>query len=404
MGKPGSAVSRTTLLVIAIAVPVLIASVAAAVYLQRGRAAQFQTYYARAGEQAGQAVAATDPVLQRQYWLSTLQLLDQAESYARSPDSQALRAQAQNSLDALDRITRLDYQNALSSGLDGTVTRMAATDSDVYMLQGATGEVLHAARSELGYSLEEGFQCSPGTYDSLTVGPPVDLAVLPANSALGAEVIAVDAAGNGLYCAPDQAPRAFQLAPPPQPLQQVTAITLEGNTLFVLDAPGRAIWQYAASQSGFDTTPVSFFGLEVPPVETATDMAVLDTDLFLLHSDGHLTTCTLSLIPDVAPTRCTDPATLVDTRSGNPSDAALSGASFSQISGAPLPTSSVALLDGAAQAIYRFSPGLLELQDQLRASPASPVPQGVPATAFTVSPNHIVFLAVGENLYFAQEP
>jgi hypothetical protein len=96
----------------------------------------------------------------------------------------------------------------------------------------------------------------------------------------------------------------------------------------------------------------------------------------------------------------------VDTRSGNLSGAALSGATFTKIEDTPPPNAYAALLDGGAQAIYRFSPSQLELQDQLRAEPgsASPLSQGVPASAFTIAPNHIVFLAVGDSLYFAEEP
>jgi hypothetical protein len=218
--------------------------------------------------------------------------------------------------------------------------------------------------------------------------------------------MAVDAAGNGLYCGPDQAPQSFQLAPPPQPIQQIAAIAAEGDTLYVLDALGNFLWQYDGSGGVFDTTPLAFFGAEVPPLQTATDMTVLDNNLFLLHSDGHVTSCTLSPIPDVSPTRCTDPATLVDTRSGSPSGPALNGAIFSQMQNTPPPNAFVALLDSVAQAIYRFSPSQLELQDQLRASigSASPLPDGVPASAFTIGPNHIIFLAVGDSLYFAEEP
>jgi hypothetical protein len=406
MGNPGSRVSRGTLLFIAIAVPVVIASVAAAVYFQRGRAAQFATYYNRAGEEAGQAVAASDPTSQRQHWLATLQLLDQAEAYAKSPDSQSLRTQAQNSLDALDRITRLDYRRAFAAKLGGTITQMAATDNDVYLLEGGTGKVLHAARSELGYNLDSGFQCAPGNVGGVDVGPLVDLVTLPAGNSVGADILAVDAGGNGLYCGPDQAPQSFQLAPPPQPIQQIAAIAAAGDTLYVLDAAGNFLWQYDGSQGVFDTTPLAFFGSEVPPLQTATDMAVLDNNLFLLHSDGHISSCALSLIPDVSPTRCTDPANLVDTRSGSPGGPALNGAIFAQMQSTPPPNAFVALLDGVAQAIYRFSPSQLDLQDQLRALPGSapPVPQGVPASAFTIAPNHIIFLAVGDSLYYAEEP
>ena len=131
---PPRRVSRSTLLFIAVAVPVLIATVAAMVYFERGRADQFQVFYARAGEEASQALAVTDSAAQREHWQMSLYWLDQAESYANSPESRSLRAQAQNSLDAFDRITRLDYKPALPAKLGGNVVRMAANERDLYML------------------------------------------------------------------------------------------------------------------------------------------------------------------------------------------------------------------------------------------------------------------------------
>jgi hypothetical protein len=404
---PPRRVSRSTLLFIAIAVPVLIATVAAMVYFERGRADQFQVFYARAGEEASQALANSDPAAQREHWQMSLYWLDQAESYANSPESQSLRAQAQNSLDAFDRITRLDYKPALPAKLSGNIIRMAANERDLYMLDANEGRVQRAFRSEQGYTLDSSFQCSPGTYGALTVGPLVDLVTLPIINATGADILAVDGIGNALYCGPDLAPMAFQLAPPPQPLQEITAIASDETSLYVLDAPGRGVWEYESSQGIFDTTPLAFFGPEVPPLETAIDMTLLAGNLFILHSDGHLTSCGLSLIPDVAPTRCTDPAMLVESRAGNPSGATLVGTSFSQIQNTPSPNPGVTLLDGPAQAIYRFSPGPVELQlqDQLRATPgeSNPLPEGVPASAFAISPNHTVFLVVDSNLFYADE-
>ena len=408
-GGPGSSkgVSRSTLLFIAIAVPVLIASVAAVVYFQRGRADQFQVYYARASQEASQALAISDPAGQREHWQMSLYWLDQAESYATSPESESLRAQAQNSLDVFDRITRLNYQHALPGKLGGNIVRMVANETDLYMLDASEGKIQRAFRSEQGYTLDASFQCSPGTYEALTVGPLVDLVTLPATNTIGADILAVDVMGNGLYCGPDLAPKAFQLASPPQPLQQITALASDEDSLYLLDATGRAVWEYQGIQGVFDTTPLSFFDLEVPPLETAIDMTVLAGNLFLLHSDGHLTSCGLNLIPGVAPTRCTDPAMLVDTRSGSPSGATLSGTSFSQIQNTLPPNSEVTLLDGPSQAIYRFSPSpvQLQLQDQLRVAPgaSNPLPQGVPASAFTISPNHTVFLVVDSSLFYADE-
>jgi hypothetical protein len=80
-----------------------------------------------------------------------------------------------------------------------------------------------------------------------------------------------------------------------------------------------------------------------------------------------------------------------------------SQAHFTQMMLAPAPDSSLLILDTDTQAIFRFTALSLELQNQLRppAGHTSPLPS-IPASAMTVSPNHILFLALKDGVYFAE--
>jgi hypothetical protein len=60
------------------------------------------------------------------------------------------------------------------------------------------------------------------------------------------------------------------------------------------------------------------------------------------------------------------------------------------------------LLDADHQSVYRFSPRSLELQNQVTGYAAEGNPfQPGPVSAMTVSPNYVLYLAVGNQVYFA---
>ena len=135
-------------------------------------------------------------------------------------------------------------------------------------------------------------------------------------------------------------------------------------------------------------------------MENAKDMSVKGTELYLLFSDGHLVNCTYSLL-DTVPTRCIDPAQLVD-----PHPAAGGGNSFRQdlfsemlISTPPDPA--LLLLAPDMQSVFRFSPRSFSLQNQLR--PAAGIISGKRITAMASSPAHILFIAQGDDVYMVTD-
>jgi hypothetical protein len=387
---------------IAIAVPVVIITIAAVVYMQFGRSEQYRKYYASAEQAAVQAVSESDPVNQRTAWETSLYWLDKADAYVVTDQSQALRQQAQNSLDSIEHIVRLTYFPAFASPLGSfPVTQMVTNENDLYLLNAAEGKILRAIGTASGLTLDPNFICQSGYYEGIQIGALVDIVSLP-KSTYDATVMGVDAAGNAIYCLPEAPPRVTPLAPPDTGWGSVAAIAYDANNLYVLDPARRAVWVYVGGEGGFPDRPFYFFGEQVPALENAVDLAVSGDDLYLLNKDSHLTTCTLSRI-SVSPTRCTDPAILVDTRAGHTSGTTLSDAQFSQMQFTSPPGSTVSLLEPRTQAVYRFVPRTLELQDQLRSVPGedNPLPPGQTATAMTLSQNRTLYLFINGMVYYA---
>jgi hypothetical protein len=235
-------------------------------------------------------------------------LLDQAEEYQTTPDSQSLRQQAQASLDSLDAVERLDFQPVLAEPLTETarITRMIASVDELYLLDEAEGVVLRTVRTNQGYQIETTFQCGPGSYGGFIVGAITDIAAMPKGNDLKATIAAIDANGNLLYCLPGEEALAQPMEPPDIHWGSPQGLTVDTGDLYILDPQTNAVWIYR----GMETTkqPRLFFGEQIPPMHDVIDMAVNRNDLYLLHADGHMTTCEYSGLLE-SPTRCEDPAT-----------------------------------------------------------------------------------------------
>ncbi len=386
---------------IAISVPLIVVTIASVVYFQRGLAAQHLNYLGQAQTIASQAPELENPGDLRLVWGRTLEMLDVAESYDITDSSQSLRGEAQGALDLLDGVTRLSFQPALTGRLGDEVeiVHMASTDDAVYMLNKNTGSVFRAFLTGRGYELEPTFQCGPGAYGSLIVGPLIDLAALPKGNDFNAAIMALDANGNLIYCIPGKSPIASPLVPPDSNWGNPVAITLDSGNLFVLDPQTNAVWIYLGDNGTFGNRPSLFFADQVPQMQDVVDLAVNRADLYLIHADGHLTTCTFSTVA-ASPTRCVDPATFIDARPGMQAGAMIPDTQFDQIQFTPPPDPSIYLLDPDTQSIYHFSLRLT-LQRQFRALEELP---DAAATAFSVNPNRTVFLAINDQVFFAALP
>jgi hypothetical protein len=177
-------------------------------------------------------------------------------------------------------------------------------------------------------------------------------------------------------------------------------MTLDSGNLYVLDAQSRAVWVYNGKDSAFVDRPYFFFGEQIPEIQDSIDLAVSGDDLYLLHADGHLTFCSYSRIGTV-PTRCQDPAVLINPFVAYKDTDLFGQAHLTQMIYTTPPDSTILLLGADNQVVLRFTPRSLELQNQLSPAigDANPLPLG-PVGAMTTGPNHVLYLAIKDQVYF----
>jgi hypothetical protein len=390
----------STMAFVAIAIPIVVVAIASFVYFQSGRAAQHEAYLTQAIQAAERAGSLEDPQDLRLAWDLTLRYIDQAEFYKTTEQSRELRNQAQTALDSLNYVERLDYQNALASPLsaDARISRILSMDNDLYLLNGSDGVVLRATLTSKGYALDQTFQCGPGPFGGYIVGAIIDIAPLPRSNNENATVLGIDANGNLLYCIPDEAPLALPMAPPDTNWGAPKGVSQDSGDLYILDPLTNAVWIYRGSN--VTQQPRLFFSEQIPTMHDVIDLAVNRNDLYLLHEDGQMSTCTYSGLVE-SPTRCEDPALYSDPRPGMQEGPKLQDAQFSEILFIPPPDPSLFLLDPESKAVYHLSVRLT-LQRQFQSS--TPLPEG-PATAFTINrANRTAFLALGNQVYYASMP
>jgi len=397
--NPPSVSSDAFMAFTAILIPLIVVVIAWVVYWQYGRNEQYDVYYNQALQMKQQALSLSNPVEQRVAWENVLDNVSRAENHNTTNDTLRLRAEAQANLDQLLGISRLQFNPAFSTKLGIDVSRMAATENDLYLLNAANGEVLRAIPAgNGGFELDTTFNCKPGVGNP--AGPLVDILALPITNIYGATVLGIDAGGNLLYCKPGETPQTGLLPAPDTNWGRITSFILDAGNLYVLDAPSRAVWVYIGKEAAFVDRPYFFFGQQTP-TQDVIDFLVVGDEMYLLHSDGRVSNCTYSRV-DTNNSNCQDPVNKINPFPAYADMDLFSTAHFTQILFAAPPDPSLLLLDADGQSIMRFAPRTLELQNQFQPTTGSvnPVPRG-PIGAVAVSPDHVLYLAVNGQVYFA---
>ncbi len=383
----------------AVAVPLVVVSVAATVYFQQGKGDLYRAYYQQAEIYLAQAESAPEEAARREAWQAALEALDKAEEYQVTPESQALRRSLLANLDARDGIVRVEFQPAIPGGLVKRISVQAILPDgdDLYLLDGHEGGVVRAELTSRGYVVDSSFRCGPTS----RVGPLVDIVLLPRGNSLNAVLLGVDTDGNLLYCRVGESALEAVLPSPNGNWGGPQALDLYAGNLYLLDPHPRAnaVWVYPGQDATFRGLPLFFFDNDIPAMETAVDMARTPDDLFLLHADGHLTRCVVGR--GGAETRCEDPAPLRDDRPGQEETPAFAGAHFAALQYVAPPDPALYLLDDGREAVYLFSLQLRFLRQYRSLYPL----KGSAPTAFAVdNPSRRLFLALGNEVYYTVLP
>jgi hypothetical protein len=380
---------------IAIAVPVVIVTIASVTYFSLGVDAQYESLYAQAEEMAIQAINQSDLPQKRAELEAALRMLDQVETYrSDTPEVRTLQAELRSILDDLDLVVRVDYQPAIVDGLSqsANITQIVISGFDLYLLDANNGNVIRAELIGDLYYNDPNFQCGPNSAGG--VGPLVKIAPWSPGFQPEADVIAIDSSGKILYCSENELPLVEQLAPPPADnWGNITTSSLDFGDYYVLDVPSNGIWIY--SRSIFSEAPNLFFNADVPQLDDVIDMTVNRDDLYLLHEDGSLTLCVHEAL-DGVPTRCSDVA-YVDFRPGSENLPLIPASPFTQILYTQPPDPSLFFLEPQKHAIYHFS--LRNLAFQRQYLPVEPLSNDE-ATAFTVDTvQRNLFLVIGNQVF-----
>ena len=402
--RPGE-LSPRILAITAVAVPLVVVTIASVVYFRRGRTQLFDEYLSLA--RAAAVSAQMKPTSEEAWpdWTSALSWLDLAEEYGQTEESQTLRAQVEVALDSLNRILRLEFRPSVSGGFGSgaQITALAATSSDLYVLDSARQLIWHAWFTGRDYEIDREFDCLSGPGSIEEMSRPVDLVGLDEPGAQPTEgIAAVDEDGTVVYCAPDSPAAHSQLSPPSTGLGRIQAIDVFGDTLYVLDPEVNSVWLYDASGGLFTESPELYFAEAGLDLSGAIDIALAQDQLLILFGDGHVESCR-RVVEDEAGggvrirVECEPDLQFQDDRPGVQPSEQIPGASAAEmVYGAP-PEPGLYFLDSLSDSIYLYSMRLV-YQGQIR--PAEPFDE-LPS-ALTLGPPNDIFLAVGDQVYFAQ--
>lgn len=402
--RPGS-IPSSVLITTAVLVPVIVVLVSGVLYIRRGRTGLFQEYVGGAQAAIADAQAEPDPEAARYHWLLAQEWLELAGDYGESQEYQALQEQVQDSLDALDLITRLEFQPAVSGGFgpDAQLTSLVATDSDLYALDPTNKAVWHAWATGRGYEIDAEFECIQNTELIPAIGAPVGIAGFgdPAVPT-GEGILTVDAQGMIVHCWPGETPVTGQLIEPDLGWGRIQAIEVFGDFLYLLDPESNAVWLYEATNGLFGGPPSLYFVDQVPELGDAIDLAKTQDELLILHNDGHLDRCQRSMEAATGGgvqvrASCDPEPRFQDERPGYGGGRSIPGALPIQIAYSPPPEPSIFILDSLSGNIYHYS---MRLVYQAQYRPVAEFES--PPSSLAFGPPNTLFLGMGDQVYYAQ--
>ncbi len=382
----------------AVGVPLVVVAIAAVAYFGRGRSQQFEEYLFQA--EAAVQVAEMKPSAEeaRGDWEAARHFLELAKDYDWNKEADTLWQKTQEALDTLDLILRLDFKPMVSGGFgsDTTITALAASESDIYVLDSKHEIMWHAwGTPERGYKIDPTFECLNSSNSYSDLDAIVDIVVQPEPGALGAEgVVAIDMDGTLLYCAPERQPAIAQLSVPDIGWGRIRAIDVLEDTLYVLDPIKNSVWIYNATGGLFSGTPELFFVEDVRDLGGSIDMAMAGDELFILYADGRIDRCRRFEETNRIRVECEENPKFQDDRPGHEAAPQIPGAIAAKINYSPPPEPSLYFLDIFSNSVLHFSMRLVYQGKYLTTTPFE-----AEISAFALGPPNDIYLAIGSQVY-----
>lgn len=250
--------------------------------LEADRGAQYSNLLNGAAQKLAIARVVEDPAQRRTALVEAQALLLKArELQTGDPQAETLFNEVAGALHEMDRVREPAAVETIASlerfgERPVAPARMAAGPDHVYLLDAATPQVI-------AVSLADGAVRTVYTEDAgAKRGRPVAIAHLDASDRGGPALLIVDHE-HRLWEWENGALAALAFNAPPG--LAVTDIAVRGRDLYVLDAPGRAVYRYAQERDGFPNPPVKV--LETGDLGNARRLFV-DREVLTADADGTL--------------------------------------------------------------------------------------------------------------------
>ena len=292
------------LAVLALFIPILVALIAVTVYLQRGRANQFQDLLVQMDQESRLAIEySSDAAAAHAHWTQVLEISE--EALALRPTNETVyefRDRAYEKLDILDQVTRLEVRPLYTYQNDGTPNGIAVQSLNVYVLDsGIDYAYKHLLENE--YQTVEGVDPETILFKNQAVGMDavgelVDLIWFPKTGQVREDTVTIlDAAGLLLQYRPAWGNVLSSRLVLPPTWSTPIAIATYGDSFYVLDTEANQIWRFAAQDGGYPQEPDAYRfvdnedGNPTNDVDLTgmIDMAIdRDGNLYLLGQDGSI--------------------------------------------------------------------------------------------------------------------
>jgi len=287
-GAPSLERHTPLMAVIAIGIPIIVAILVMAVYLERSTAAQIDTLLSEARQLFADADSSLSVDAKRERWLAAW--AKAGEALALAPENAAaieVRSQAQAQLDRLDGTLRVSPVLLYDFKKVGR-HRLATQGVSLFVLDQAEGRVDRFTLESEGIA---GNEPAPAvvkgiTVDGRAVGELIDLVWVAAGGERQKSALIVLERGGLIEFDLAFGPATIPFADSTVPAGARRLDTFESN-LYLLDTAARQVWRYRPSGDGYSGLPDGYFETPLAEVENAIDMAI-DGRVYLLEANGTL--------------------------------------------------------------------------------------------------------------------
>src|SRR5512135_3275142 len=274
---------------IAIGIPIIIAVLVAAIYIQGRTQAEFQSKINSAQNDITTALQQSGSAA-RQHWAAALaETQDALKLLPMDKTANDLFTQAQTQLDKLDNIVRVTPQPLADFKSAGSL-RLALHNFTIFVLDPGRNEVQRVTLNANADGIEGGqpalVYASGTSIDSKLPGDLLDMVWVNAGSLqLNSSLLVLHSEGLLQYDLTFGL-KLLTLGSGAAPTASKRLRVFDGN-LYLLDPAAQQVWRFRAKDSAYTDPPEKYFDQPNLDVSHAIDMAI-DGNIYLLGADGKI--------------------------------------------------------------------------------------------------------------------